>query len=224
MISVIVPVLNQPQLLASFLEQFESWPMAEPGSPESKGCPFEVVMIDNGSNQQTQNALMALYVRYSWLNVVRNVHNAGFGPANNQGAKTAKGETFLFTQPDVTQIDRITYTIVKDQVKNDALYGARLIDWNSGWNFGIPYLEGWFLACTRDIWERIGGFDERYVPADFEDIDLSKTAASLQIPLKMTTGHVGVHAHPGRTWSAFSDREAVTKKNQKLFMEKWNVH
>ncbi|NBL00807.1 MAG: glycosyltransferase family 2 protein, partial [Erysipelotrichia bacterium] len=64
------------------------------------------------------------------------------------------------------------------------------IIWNdaSGWNFGrlddptkpeynyvkeVDYISGASILIKTDLWKEIGGFDERYVPAYYEDSDLA---------------------------------------------------
>lgn len=214
MVSVIVPVINQPNQLRQFVMQFLAW----------DGLKYELIIVDNGSGDATKSLIDA-YVAGPFgahMALVRNAQNEGFGPANNSGAKAAKYDLLLFTQPDVTCLSRETYDKLT-LVEEGALYGARLIDWNSGWNFGIPYLEGWFLACKKTTWNLLGGFDPQYVPADFEDVDLSKTAVEKNIPLR--TLPFGVkHEHMGGSWSQFSNREEVTRRNQKLFVDKWGLN
>jgi len=212
-ISFIIPVFNGVEILVPFLHQFK----------KCKGD-WEIVLVDNGSATLTQNACRFLAASVAFENritLIRNDENRGFGPANNQGAEAASYNTLVFTQSDVT-FDEDLLPYLGTVKTGGALCGARLINFDSGWNFGVPYLEGWFLACTKDVWTRLGGFDERYVPADFEDVDLSMTAANKGIPLVQV--HVpAAHNHPGRTWSQFSNRESVTRRNQELFKRKWGI-
>ena len=70
------------------------------------------------------------------------------------------------------------------------LQDAGGIVWNdaSGWNFGrlddpgkpeynyvkeTDYLTGAVMMISRSLWEEIGGFDERYIPAYYDDPDLA---------------------------------------------------
>ncbi len=209
-VSFVIPVLNGVEQLAPFIQQLKKF------SGDS-----EIILVDNGSGPLTQNACRFLAEHDDRITLIRNEENKGFGPANNQGAAVAKFNTLVFTQPDVAfHEDLLPY--LQPVHGSKALWGARLINFDSVWNFGIPYLEGWFIACAKNVWNVLGGFDERYVPADFEDIDLSMTAANKGIELKQLSVPVE-HNHPGRTWSQFNDREAVTRRNQKLFMEKWGI-
>lgn len=40
----------------------------------------------------------------------------------------------------------------------------------------VPYIEGWCMIFSRQIWEAIGGFDENYIMSSFEDVDVSHEA------------------------------------------------
>jgi GT2 family glycosyltransferase len=156
---------------------------------------------------------------------IRNDENRGFGPANNQGAEIARGDVLVFLSNDV--VLRGDYvTPIEDRLSQspDVLIGAQLYNYDTGWNrFNgrtIPYLAGWCLACTLKTWRVLGGFDERYVPCDYEDIDLSMTAAENSIELAEITLPLE-HAFGQSAQSLAGGRGAVTYRNRDLFMEKW---
>ena len=62
-----------------------------------KGILFEVIIIDNGSIDDTKNILK----KYSKnIMLIENKKNLGYSVANNQGAKLANGEFLFFLNPD----------------------------------------------------------------------------------------------------------------------------
>lgn len=218
MVSIITPVWNKSDLTHQFL--FKNWQLYK------NRADVEFVIVDNGSTDNT-NKILAQWVEVMGgrLTVAVRQSNIGFGPGNNLGATEAAGDTLVFISNDV--IPKGDYiTAIEQGVKDDVLIGPQLLDYDTGWNkFGdtlIPYLGGWCLACNRATWDKIGGFDERYVPCDYEDIDLSYTAqqkgielTAIGLPLQHLFGQSAVNLEGGR--------EKTTLKNRSLFMKKWNL-
>lgn len=59
----------------------------------------EIIIIDNNSSDGTVKLLTSL--RVSELRIIQNKNNLGFGKANNQGAKIARGKYLLFLNSDI---------------------------------------------------------------------------------------------------------------------------
>lgn len=218
MVSVIVPVWNKSDLTHQFL--FKNWQLYQ------NRIDVEFIIVDNGSTDNTDKILSQWQeVMGSRLTVVALPANIGFGPGNNLGTQEASGDVLIHMSNDV--IPKGDYiTAIEQSVEDDALVGPQLLDYDTGWNkFGdtlVPYLGGWCLACNRKTWDKIGGFDERFVPCDYEDIDLSYTAQqkgvelkAIGLPLSHMFGQSAVNIDGGR--------ESTTLKNQVLFREKWNL-
>lgn len=102
--------------------------------------------------------------------------------------------------------------------------GNRHIAFDSGWNTfegkTFDYLEGWLYASTVDGWRDIGYFDEAYSPYDYEDIDICTTAKSKGYKLVSLNNPHLVHMG-GQTIGFNPTREAVTRRNQEYFKNKW---
>jgi GT2 family glycosyltransferase len=84
------------------------------------------------------------------------------------------------------------------------------------------YVSGACLLVRRDLWEEIGGFDERYVPAYYEDTDLAFEARSRGYRVVYQPEAVVVHfegASCGRDLTRGTKRYQV--ENQWKFREKW---
>jgi GT2 family glycosyltransferase len=175
--------------------------------------------------------LKLLAKHFDCVDLVRNPENFGFGPANNIGAEQygMVSDVLVFTQTDV-RFHGDPIPLIQE-AKQGELYGARLLDGDTGWNtFGtvtVSYLEGWFLSCTKETWDRLGGFDPRYVPADFEDVDLCynsvhKGVVLVEKPFPVSHNNMGASG-----WQQFQvkgmNREAVTIRNRELFAAKWSL-
>jgi GT2 family glycosyltransferase len=117
--------------------------------------------------------------------------------------------------------------------------GAIIWQDGSGWNFGreadalapefnyvkdVDYCSGASIAIPIAIWDDVGGFDERYLPAYYDDSDLafevrSKGARTLYAPASVLIHHEGVSQ--GTDVSGGVKAYQVT--NQKKFVEKWSA-
>jgi len=108
----------------------------------------------------------------------------------------------------------------------------------SGWNYGrfedprhpaytfvreVDYCSGAAIAIPRDLFDRLGGFDERYAPAYYEDTDLAMKVREAGRRVRVQPAAVVVH-HEGVT--AGTDTGSGTKayqvRNQRRFLERWS--
>ena len=219
MVSVICPVWNNSELTHKFL--YQHWNLlARP----SQGGDVEIIIIDNGSTDNTALILASWQKTMGQqLKVIINPYNLGFGPANNQGAAIVKGDILVFISNDV-EVRGDYLSLIKSRVDDNALYGAHLLDYDTGWNVfngeKVDYLAGWCIIATRKVWDDLGGWDERYIPCDYEDVDLSLTATKkgyllgeIALPLHHLSGQSAQYLTGGRL--------AITLNSQKLFKEKW---
>lgn len=217
-ISLITPVWNRSDLTNAFL--FQHWNFYY-NNPE-----IEFVVVNNGSTDNTEKILEQWQQRMgNRLVCVHNPENRGFSGGNNDGVKFANGNNYLFISNDVSPISPYIHAILKAlQDDRPILIGAELLDYDTGWNTfngkTISYLAGHCVAATRKTWDIIGGWDERYFPCDYEDIDLSKTAIEkgialvpLSLPLLHQFGQSAKNISEGR--------QKITLQSQAKFKEKW---
>lgn len=88
-LSVITVTWNSAKLIA---EQIDS---------VKNGCnniSFEEFVVDNGSTDETVKIVKE---KYSWVKLIENGKNLGFGVPNNMAAKISTGEFLLFLNPDM---------------------------------------------------------------------------------------------------------------------------
>lgn len=163
---------------------------------------------------------------YSKLRYSRCPENVGFGMAMNFGAAKAKTDVIVLFSNDVIIKGDFLDCIFKaiDEHPN-ALIGAEMIDWDSGWNMidgkVMKYLNGWLLACSKAVWLDIGGFDPRFGKFDCEDMDLSTTARSKGHELISFKKQFVYHLGAQTIVTVAPNRMEITKSNVKLFQEKW---
>ena len=183
----------------------------------------ELILIDNGSDAPTAEALQALPPERG--RVIRNETNAGFAAANNQGYARATGDIIIFLNSDVAG-DPTWLAHVVDDVKDGALYGPAL-GVQLVYGLRVPYLEGWCIAATRVTWERVGtkiGFvnrrshpwDEDAYPGPYwEDNDICLRALELGIELVQTQWPI--QHKGGRTAGALINHGATFEQNRATF-------
>lgn len=218
-ISIITPVWNRADLTGQFL--MKNWALYA-GRPE-----VEFVIVDNGSQDHTAMILEQFTsVMDGRLFVHTNLGNTGFGPGHNQGARLAQGQTLIFLSNDVEPTgDYVTPIVEALDEEPTALVGPEMLRHDTGWNTfngtTIAYLAGHCVACKRETWETLGGWDERYVPCDYEDIDLSYNALQKGIPLVEIPLLPLNHLFGQSAQSLSGGRQAITMQSQAAFKEKW---
>lgn len=115
--------------------------------------------------------------------------------------------------------------------------GGIIFSDGSGWNYGrgmdpndpkfnfvreVDYCSGAALMVRKDLWDQIGGFDDRFAPAYYEDTDLCfeirrRGYKVYYQPKSVVVHHEGVTAGTDIT-SGFKRYQLI---NREKFYEKW---
>jgi cellulose synthase/poly-beta-1,6-N-acetylglucosamine synthase-like glycosyltransferase len=83
----------------------------------------------------------------------------------------------------------------------------------------VDYASANGLLVTRRAWETVGGFDERFSPAYFEDVDLCLTLAAHGFRTRYEPRARVVHRGSQSTSSVY--RGFLLRRNQRRLVEKW---
>jgi GT2 family glycosyltransferase len=87
----------------------------------------EVVVVDNASSDGEPARLASNYSGDARLRIERNVYNAGFGTACNQGAALARGDALVFLNPDCL-LDPGAVSALRALAASDARIGVLGVD------------------------------------------------------------------------------------------------
>lgn len=105
-------------------------------------------------------------------------------------------------------------------------YGNRKSPEDSEYNYvkEVDYISGAAVMIRKDLWKKIGGFDERFAPAYCEDSDLAFEVRKhgykvMYQPLSVVVHFEGV----SNGTDLNSGLKAYQVENQKKFLEKWRA-
>ena len=193
----------------------------------------EIILIDDASTEVESGNGLKWWMTNTDKHNIRyycNPDNVGFGTSLNNGAKLAKGKYLILLSNDVVIYDDfITDIIELINEDNKMLVAGRVVDWEGGWNefdidekhYVIPYAEGWLLGCTKLAWKGLGGFDPIYSPYDYEDLDLSMKAMSLEYNIVGLNSDKVKHLGGATVYHINPNRIEITQRNRELFISKW---
>lgn len=85
----------------------------------------------------------------------------------------------------------------------------------------VDYISGAAIIVRRELWEKIEGFDERFAPAYYEDVDLAFQVRERGYQVVYQPDSEVVHFE-GVTERMDDGRMIKIETNRKLFHEKWN--
>jgi len=238
-VSFVIPVWNRWDLTYKCLAGI---------AEKAKGLPYEVVVVDNGSSDETAQLLK----RIRNLHVVRNETNLGYLRATNQGALEARAKYLLLLNNDAHilsgTVPALLSTIASDPrigavggrivLLDGRLQEAGSIVWSDGSCLGygrgedpfepqysyvrdVDYCSGALLLTPRELFLRLGGFDERYAPAYYEDADYCMALQAGGYRVVYQPAAVILH-HEFGSAPAREAAIAAQARNQGVFAAKWN--
>jgi GT2 family glycosyltransferase len=85
----------------------------------------------------------------------------------------------------------------------------------------VDYVSFCSTMVVRETWNEVGGFDQRYFPAYYEDTDFCLTAQSLGWRVICEPRSVVVHEEGGSIGTSF--KRFLTRRNRELFAAKWRA-
>ena len=108
-ISIVVPAFNESDKIAWTIEKISSF-------FEKKNYPFEIIVADDASKDQTFSIVSGLIPKYPWLKAIKLEKNGEKAGAVKEGVLRASGRYILFTDADLStsieQVDKLLTTVV----------------------------------------------------------------------------------------------------------------
>lgn len=242
-ISIVMPVLDKLDLTRLSLESVLTAPTT---------AAYEIVVVDNGSGDETRTYLEALGSSRGEVRLIRNETNLGFATASNQGLEAARGEVLILLNNDtlVTErwMDRLAMhaglpgvglvSPATNRCGNEAevavtyrTYGelaqhaAARARSRAGRSFPLPMAVMFCTAMRREVYERVGPLDTRFEIGMFEDDDYARRVRDHGLRI-ICAEDVFVH-HFGE--GSFGDlvasgtRSRLFSENRRRYEEKWGA-
>ena len=171
-VSIIIPAYNEELLLGATLRALQDGTAA-------LGVPAEFIVVDDGSTDRTAAIARELGAR------VVAVQLRHIAAARNAGARTADGDVLIFVDADTIVPARVLGAALQALDAGAVGGGAGVVQDSDDPKWGVVALAiatwilrqakwaaGCFFFVRRDVFERVGGFDERYFAS--EEIHLSR--------------------------------------------------
>lgn len=194
----------------------------------------EIILVNDASTDVECDSGVAWWqkhMKYHTIRYKKNKENLGFGGSNNVGAAMAKGDIIVFLNNDVLIRGNFLTQVIAliEQHKGKVFIGNEIIRYRAGWNefkvqgheIVIPYANGWIMACTKELWNSLQGFDPIYGKYDFEDVDISTQVLELGYALDGLHSKLILHMGGITIASLGTDRMSQTKRNKELYFTKW---
>ena len=239
-VSIIIPVYNQFNY---------TWACLKSIKEHSGTIPYEVIVADDCSTDDTahiENYVSGVRIIHNQENL-RFLRNCNHAAESARGQyilflnnDTQVMENWLEPLVQLMETDKKTGMVGSKLLYPDGrLQEAGGILWKDGsaWNYGngkdpedpeynyvkeADYISGAAIMIRRELWEKLGGFDELFAPAYCEDSDLAfqVRAAGYKVlyqPLSQVVHFEGV----SNGTDTSSGQKAYQIENQKKFREKW---
>ena len=241
LVSIVMLTYNQLDYSKACLESiFRHTPIA-----------YEIIFVDNASTDGTVDWLCEQQKLYANIRVILNNENRGFAAGCNQGMAQAQGEYILLLNNDVLVppewlegmleclrqhpnagiVGPMTNSINDVQKVPDVGY-SNLAELDS---FALQYRKqyrhrrisyrrvvGFCMLFRRNLYDLIGGLDERFGTGNFEDDDFCIRAALEGYDI-VIAGDVFIHHFGSMSFKGSNfDYDASISGNRRLFTEKWS--
>ncbi len=233
-ISIIIPVFNQYELTLRCLNTIKK-----------TKTPYEIILVDDCSSDKTceiENYIKGIKVIRNKVNLgyLKN-NNLAINYAKGEYIYLLNNDTYLFEGA----IDELFYVLENDKTvgacgsklifPNGKLQSAGSKIYKNGYTFPRGYLEnplcekfnqltevdfccGASLMIRKNLYLKLGGFDELFLPAYYEETDLCKRITEAGFKVVYQPKSELIH-YTSQSFGSVGDK--LIKTNKKKFYKKW---
>lgn len=225
-VSIVIPNFNGKDLLAKNL-------------PNILACGAEeAIVLDDGS---TDGSSQFLKSNFPQVKLLTSTKNLGFVPSVNRLFEETSGEVVVLLNNDVWVDKKFLPPLIK-HFSNPKVFAVNCHEEGEGpaeaflrdgfFEFRrgresqelkkSSWASGGSAAYNREIWRKLGGFDEVFAPFYFEDVDLSFRAIKAGFEIFWEPNSKVLHQHETTIGKSFGKRyvEWIKQRNQLLFIWK----
>jgi len=229
-ISVIITNWNGLDLLKKNLEQVIKT------SPEAQ----EIIVADDSSSDKSVSYVKELQKKYSKLKLITHKKNLGFGKNSNNAILKSKGDFVVMLNSDIFPHQNYIKNSLH-HFSDPKVFGVGFAElgnenwarifWQNGYLQHEPgkdikktHITGWLSGggsiVRKDIFQKLGGFDQVYEPFYCEDLDLGLRAWKSGYTLLWEPKCVVEHRHES-TMSKFSKSLLNYVKERNRLLSVW---
>ena len=169
-VSVVIPCYNEEELLQVLYERVNA-------VLDAIGIPYEVILVDDGSRDETWAILKKFQQCHPSYKVIRLARNFGHQMALTCGLQAAQGEVVLILDADLQDPpELLPEMLLKWQEGYDVVYGQRLV------RKGEAPLKRLFAYCFYRLIKRITKIEIPVDTGDFRLMDRKAVNALLSLP------------------------------------------
>ena len=188
----------------------------------------EIILVDNNSNDETQGWAE----KQDQIVYLRNQMNLGCAIGRNQGAKWATRDYILFLDNDqfigegyiecLLDLDVDIAGCEHWKVGGDGITHRQVNDVMTN----MSYVGSGGMLIRTEVFHELGGYDERYAPAWYEDVDFSFRAKeagySIAILLKADIEHFAGGGATSKLQLDYNSAKAK-RRSRELFIKLWGA-
>ncbi len=227
---IIIPVWNQLSLTKTCIENLI----------KNTNYPFRLILIDNGSEDETRRYLESLEHRNSLdIRLIHNEENLGFVKAVNQGLKISSAPYVCILNNDTVPAPYWLRRMVEfaEANKDVGLLNpqcdldpkltpeehAKILESKKGKFMEMNQCFGFCMLIKREIIEKIGYLDEAFGMGCYDDTDYSMRA--YRAGYRCVNVHSAyVHHVHGVSFKALGKRDSLVEKGEEVYFKKWPRH